>query len=520
MATPINRASFSAMALAALMLAVFAYALTLSATDIETGVIVEVDRAESGLAYTYYYYVPAGVQPGTTNPLLHIATASPPLASVSEADNWALGQLEHFILGGFLDDARLIAFTVAVPQSVKGNRMSGFAAGLSGANFDSTQTSGIFLRPDLHFIDALDHFKEVLRHAGYGVEERILLTGFSSGGNWAHKFTFLHPSLIRAVAPGGTANWTMPLREYQGERLSWPMGVSSLPTNEPFRLELLRDVPFYVFLGADDTNDAFREVPPGSGTCGFSGEQVSLYEQLFGTTPQQKARAFVENLVRQGVSCVFREYAHTGHTLTAEMKRDVIDFFMDVLGRDSVYESEARVTPDPRQAGLLHVPTGFTGMQIKCDGFPGEDWTSTSPVFSDPSGDTLVAGADITSVYAFTDSQYLYLRVDFADGAPVASMNSSPGAILYSINLESSDWGRGVQYAVQNHYSFAVPSLYTQDGPRPIAMSIGEVIEAVVPLALLGRPSSVRMLVETRPMTGKWAERFDDTGWHVVNLVR
>lgn len=300
---------------------------------LQIGTIVKVSRSQSSLPYTYYYYVPGTASRSSTATLVHIATASTPLNSLDEADNWAKGQLENFLRGPNLaESSGLIMFSVAVPQMIRGTYgRTGCAQVLQRDNFIARATTGIYYRPDLNFIRVLDHFKSSLKEAGFEVENRFFVTGGSNGGVWAHRFALLHPELVKGVAPGSHGLWTMPLDQHAHTPMPYHLGIEGLEDLglEGFSVNLLREVPFFIYIGAEDTNDPFTEAP--GGTYGYTAQQIRWYVGAFGTTPQERARAFHDLLSRLGVPSTYKEYPGVGHRLTTEMKADIMEFFLSIL---------------------------------------------------------------------------------------------------------------------------------------------------------------------------------------------
>ena len=57
-----------------------------------------------------------------------------------------------------------------------------------------------------------DFFAEVLKavRAEYSIRPRILLTGYSRGAQFAHRYAFAHPGEIEALAPLASGTWTTP----------------------------------------------------------------------------------------------------------------------------------------------------------------------------------------------------------------------------------------------------------------------------------------------------------------------
>lgn len=61
-----------------------------------------------------------------------------------------------------------------------------------------------------------DFFKKVIQdlRSKYRVKERILLVGYSRGGQFTHRFTFQNPELIEAAAPLAPGGWTTPSGDF------------------------------------------------------------------------------------------------------------------------------------------------------------------------------------------------------------------------------------------------------------------------------------------------------------------
>lgn len=153
---------------------------------------------------------------------------------------------------------------------------------------------------------------------------------------------------------------------------------------------------------------------------------------------------------------------------------------------------------------------GSEELAIICDGLVGEDWAGVEPCCRDRIGDTLQPGADIQSVYVWADSEFLYARIDVADGAP------APERVMYSIYIQLPEWTT-TSYALQN--TSVGPALFVpNEGLRPVPMGIASVFEVAVPLEWIGDPQVVRLRAETRPMGGRWEDRYDDTGWWTISL--
>lgn len=79
----------------------------------------------------------------------------------------------------------------------------------------------------------------------YQLEPKILLTGYSRGGQFSHRFAFAHPELVEAVAPFAAGTWTTPdgtlLVEALGE-VEAPGPFLSDPENASLAPERLKEI--------------------------------------------------------------------------------------------------------------------------------------------------------------------------------------------------------------------------------------------------------------------------------------
>ncbi|GAI03369.1 unnamed protein product, partial [marine sediment metagenome] len=196
-------------------------------------------------------------------------------------------------------------------------------------NFSARSTKGIYYRPDLKFLEILDHFRNALGKAGFTVDPQIFVVGGSNGGVWTNRFALLYPTLVKAAAPSATGMLTMPLESYDQTPMPYPMGIGDLSQLglPPFDLENFKKIRFFTIIGEQDTHDPFLNCPPGSSRYDFDWEQIVFFKEAFGETAQERVEAFHEQLVALGMDSTFRIYPAAGHIWTREMMRDMIDFF-------------------------------------------------------------------------------------------------------------------------------------------------------------------------------------------------
>jgi dienelactone hydrolase len=117
---------------------------------------------------------------------------------------------------------------------------------VAAAGFDAIVVSPTFREDNINLTrfpvsSERDFFTAVVKavRAEYSVRPRILLTGYSRGAQFAHRYAFAHPGEIEALAPLASGTWTTPdgrlLVEEIGEVrearkfLSDPQNAKSVP---------------------------------------------------------------------------------------------------------------------------------------------------------------------------------------------------------------------------------------------------------------------------------------------------
>ena len=188
-----------------------------------------------------------------------------------------------------------------------------------------------------------------------------------------------------------------------------------------------------------------------------------------------------------GIDCsdFFTHWADSYGVLTIE---EVRAWLRDYRDRSHAWTS---ISPISARQPLGIDPDLLT---IPVDGQPEPEWEDLGRRLSDKSGDTDVAGADIVAVYAYSDDEYVYLRVDVADGSP------DPARIGYTIEV------KGLNYASSGSGSVTLRSVSAdgailiagEDSSSRLAFAAGNVVEFAFPLQWLGGSDYAKIWCETR----------------------
>lgn len=179
----------------------------------------------------------------------------------------------------------------------------------------------------------LDAIVKAMR-ADYRLKPRILLTGYSRGGQFAHRFALAHPEVVEAVAPLASGTWTTPDGRFLVEEIGEvPTPHTFLATTEnaarvPERLRNLFEPRVAAVAGA--------KAAPGSQRMPFLVMCGTLDPRL------PIAKAFVHRLELLGYR-VDVEWPRTPHACGApcppeqqaefqKYARHVVEFFRRVSG--------------------------------------------------------------------------------------------------------------------------------------------------------------------------------------------
>jgi poly(3-hydroxybutyrate) depolymerase len=286
------------------------------------GRVVSVDA--EGTRYKYHFYIPRSARSKPVAGIVHIGGEGP-----WESPN------QDYELQPFAEPSGLIMLWVNFPQRNANVSLDdqGWPGHPDHHNFKTARNE--FFRPDLKFIEVLEHFRSMLEGEGFVVDPRIFMAGFSSGGMWANRFPMLHPELVKATAVGGAGLILLPVSAFSdGTKAKFPFGIGDF-SDPPggahphggigvgaMNIAALREVAFFVFVGELDLGNDPVHLPE-------MPEQAALYESQFGNRVQRGVH--LNQLLQQlNVSSTHRVYANVGHLWTDQMKQDVIDFFLSI----------------------------------------------------------------------------------------------------------------------------------------------------------------------------------------------
>jgi dienelactone hydrolase len=181
-----------------------------------------------------------------------------------------------------------------------------------------------YKRFDLQLVAMIDDARSRLAKDGLKFDRRVLITGFSASGMFANRFVFLHPTRVKAAAIGSPGGWPIaPAGTYKEKALRYPIGTADFKdvSGEKLDIKDLRKVPLFMFIGDQDDNDS---VIYGDS---YEDQDKDLIFELFGKTPVERWDASKALYRENKLNAEFRLYPGVKHTITPQMRDDLLAFF-------------------------------------------------------------------------------------------------------------------------------------------------------------------------------------------------
>lgn len=313
------------LAWAALLLAPLVTAVSARAASDEPQIVVE--RPDRGFNYSYILRIP----PKSSADLRVLLVETNNTGAPSDDPNVHLSaalELSKNGLGGKVADELGVPILMPVfPRPRADSRV--YTHMLDRETLEISE--GPMRRLDLQLIAMISDARQTLAQEGAQLDERVLLTGFSASGKFANRFTALHPRQVRAVATGGMNGIAiLPLEKLADRAVPYPLGVAELPalTGSSFDGDAWRSVRQFLFMGADDTNDAVAF------DDGYSEEERSLVYGTIGREMLPTRWNYCRDVYTSaGANATFRIYPGIGHGTNGAIRRDVAEFFRSVLSK-------------------------------------------------------------------------------------------------------------------------------------------------------------------------------------------
>ncbi|MBQ4263240.1 MAG: hypothetical protein IJB83_03225 [Bacilli bacterium] len=184
-----------------------------------------------------------------------------------------------------------------------------------------------YKRIDNQIVNMIDDAIERLNKNSIKVDKKIIIHGFSSSAKFANRFTILHPSRVKLCIAGGLAGFlTLPIRELNGERLIYPVGIGNISEITDDMLEEFKKIKQYYYQGNQDKIDAFASTKDDNYDPYFKSiishdELVLLYKILGRKIEDRWSKTqYYYNSICKNV--LFKTY-NGGHEETDEIINDI-----------------------------------------------------------------------------------------------------------------------------------------------------------------------------------------------------
>ena len=183
------------------------------------------------------------------------------------------------------------------------------------------------VRVDLQLIAMIEDYRQKLEEMGFTVAEKILMDGYSASGMFVNRFVMIHPEIIKAFAAGSCGGWPMlPIAEYEGEAVQFPLGVSDMEeiTGKPFDLEALKKTDGFLYGGSSDYN--FHH------DADYEDQAINILGSEYADIWPNTADIYeAQDLSNIEVKTYIGPDMDHGNTFQIAIP-DVVEFFTDIIG--------------------------------------------------------------------------------------------------------------------------------------------------------------------------------------------
>lgn|GEM_PF-3262872 len=241
-------------------------------------------------------------------------------------------------------------------------------------------------------------------------------------------------------------------------------------------------------------------------------EMYRLYGNKKGFYSNTNIKSIASRAAQQDLSKFFDLYVYGTQRLPIQHARPlgiVVDW----------QQVETDLGPLPQQSvtSTTLITSLSTSMVFQIDGLES-DWTISNLIIEDPSGDSKkgTADTDLKAVYAAADEKNLYVMIQVW-GKPDPGNN-----YIFPVDLNGdADWDYSFGFNEHSAWMYdlrGVPNgQWTNEVTLDATYAIGNVAEIALPLAIMGHPESIDMLVWIYyPSLGI---TLDETGWGSVPFI-
>ncbi len=109
-----------------------------------------------------------------------------------------------------------------------------------------------FKNLDKQIYNMIKYSIEVFQSNGYDINEKVVMSGYSSSSKLVNFFTMLHPDIVKIIFAGGIGGLLiLPITELNGWNFEYPIGIK----NEIVDLDTFKRINQFYYIAEKDVND-------------------------------------------------------------------------------------------------------------------------------------------------------------------------------------------------------------------------------------------------------------------------
>lgn len=169
---------------------------------------------------------------------------------------------------------------------------------------------------------------KMTEHAQNILKEKLFLTGFSALGSFVNRFSALYPERVRAVAAGGINSLPiLPLEQYKGESLSYPIGTHNRfeITGKEFQRESFKKVHHFLYMGESDDTLPCKDA--------WDNDERELLIKILPEDMKERWKECSE-IYGEEAGIILYTYPEVGHTITMRCSEISMPFSVRQKGFD------------------------------------------------------------------------------------------------------------------------------------------------------------------------------------------
>lgn len=189
--------------------------------------------------------------------------------------------------------------------------------------YQDYKNPALVVQDDIAFLAKLNAMLDsVPARTGVQTRNKVLLYGFSRGGQAVHRFATLYPERTLGVAAVAAGSYTLPLATMlvngRSQALPMPYGIANIRANLgfDFNLAAFKRIPFRISVGGADANP---------------DDTPRTWDPYLGTTRPARAAAYTKTLQNLGLDASLAVYSGVGHTVTQQMLDENLAFLQGVV---------------------------------------------------------------------------------------------------------------------------------------------------------------------------------------------